>query len=261
MNRAIYQQMVRRLDSTPSGDPDFIMLVKTDNSGTSGNNQFTIHTAGFGYNYEVETSEQLLSNQTGSVTLQWSTAGTYEVRIRGAFPRIHFNNRGDRQKLLEIQNWGDIEWSSMLSAFRGCNNLILTATDVPDLSGVTDMREMFNVASSFNGDLSGWDVSGAVFLNSMFNGASSFNGDISGWDVSGAANMGFMFQNASSFNQDISGWDVSGVANMGAMFRNASSFNQDLSGWCVEQFSSEPSNFATGATAWTLPKPNWGDPC
>jgi hypothetical protein len=42
------------------------------------------------------------------------------------------------------------------------------------------------------------------------------------------------------------------------MFRNASTFNRDLSGWCVSSITSQPSNFATGATSWLLPKPVWG---
>jgi len=45
---------------------------------------------------------------------------------------------------------------------------------------------------------------------------------------------------------------------MSSMFRDAIVFNQDLSSWCVTNFTSEPSDFATGATAWTLPKPIWG---
>ena len=57
--------------------------------------------------------------------------------------------------------------------------------------------------------------------SSMFNDASSFNGDISKWDVSGVDHMGWVspsdrgvFGGASSFNGDISKWEVSGVTDM-----------------------------------------------
>jgi len=44
------------------------------------------------------------------------------------------------------------------------------------------------------------------------------------------------------------------------MFGSATTFNQDLSGWCVALIPSEPGNFDTGATSWTLPdyRPVWG---
>jgi hypothetical protein len=45
---------------------------------------------------------------------------------------------------------------------------------------------------------------------------------------------------------------------MDFMFYYANSFNQDLSEWCVSNISSQPSNFASGATSWTLPQPIWG---
>jgi surface protein len=67
-----------------------------------------------------------------------------------------------------------------------------------------------------------------------------------------------IFSESEAFNQDISGWDVSNVTDMKGMFLNTTAFNQDLSGWCVLSIPSEPSNFATGATSWVLPKPVWG---
>ena len=48
----------------------------------------------------------------------------------------------------------------------------------------------------------------------MFDGATAFNQDISGWDTAAVTNMSGMFAGATSFNQDISGWDTAQVTTM-----------------------------------------------
>ena len=42
----------------------------------------------------------------------------------------------------------------------------------------------------------------------MFWDASSFNADISAWNMSSVTNMERMFEGASAFNADISAWDT-----------------------------------------------------
>merc|ERR1712176_469831 len=66
----------------------------------------------------------------------------------------------------------------------------------------------------------------------MFNNASSFNQDVSGWTVNNVTNMQGMFRGALVFNQDISGWAIDSVEHMAVMFYGASAFDQNL-GWCV----------------------------
>jgi len=127
-----------------------------------------------------------------------------------------------------------------------------------DTSSVTDMCDMFGLASSFNQDISGWDTSSVTGMSWMFSSALSFNQNIGGWDTSSVGDMSWMFRGASSFNQDIGGWDTSSVTRMGYMFSGARSFNRDLSGWCVTNITSEPTDFDTDATSWTLPRPIWG---
>ena len=102
-----------------------------------------------------------------------------------------------------------------------------------DVSSATDMRNMFHGASSFNQDISSWDVSSATTMVDMFRDAASFNGDISSWDVSSATNTAGMFYRASSFNQDISSWDVSSATTMNKMFHQAGSFAQNLGRWYI----------------------------
>ena len=102
------------------------------------------------------------------------------------------------------------------------------------------MFGMFTDASSFNSDISKWDVSKVTDMVAMFGSAKSFNSDISKWDVSRVTNMEDMFSGASSFNSDISKWDVFRVINMKEMFSEASSFSQTLCGaWYTSTASTD----------------------
>ena len=125
-----------------------------------------------------------------------------------------------------------------------------------DVSNVTDMGIMFNGASSFNQDLGNWDVSNVTDMAGMFNGASSFNQDLGNWDVSNVTNMLLMFAHVSSFNQDLGNWDVSNVTNMAGMFNYASSFNQDIGNWDVSNVTMMQVMF-TDASSFNQDLGNW----
>lgn len=99
---------------------------------------------------------------------------------------------------------------------------------------VGDMSGMF-AESSFNGDISHWDVSQVenmrdMFLESKFNPISAECG-IGQWDVGRVKDMSWMFAD-SPFNDDISNWDASRVENMERMFADTA-FSGDLSRWEV----------------------------
>ena len=95
------------------------------------------------------------------------------------------------------------------------------------------MNGMFRGASSFNGNISTWDVSGVVDMTDMFAGALTFDGNLSAWDVSSVTDMGGMFLDAAAFNGDLSSWDVSNVESMNGMFWRAFAFDGNLSSWDV----------------------------
>ena len=129
-----------------------------------------------------------------------------KYKLQATFPRIYFNNTGDKAKIIAIKSWGVIEWQSMANAFHGCTNLEgATATGIPNLAAVTDMSNMFNGASTFNQDIGNWDTSNVTDMSNMFNGASTFNQDIGNWDTSNVTDMSNN-NGASTFNQDIGDW-------------------------------------------------------
>jgi len=221
---------------TPGDSANFITTWDTTNPGTSADNQITIPGSGGGYNYEIYWENMASSTINGTTTVTSNTytltfpeAGKYRVEISGAFPRINFNNTGDKEKILTVEQWGNIVWTSMDSAFFGTTNLRVPATDAPNLSGVTSMRRMFRDAPAFNEPINHWDVSQIISMEGLFQGAISFNQPLNNWNV---ANVTFMQQlfTRTLFNQDINDWEVQNVQNMAYIF-SVSPFNQPLDKW------------------------------
>jgi surface protein len=58
-------------------------------------------------------------------------------------------------------------------------------------------------------------------MRAMFDGATSFNQDLSGWGTAKVTDMSYMFYGATSFNGNISGWDTSKVTDMHGMLYRA----------------------------------------
>ncbi len=125
-----------------------------------------------------------------------------------------------------------------------------------DVSSVTDMYRMFRGASAFDQDIGDWDVSSVTNMSGMFRSASAFDQDISDWDVSIVTNMAGMFREASMFDQDIGDWVVSSVTNMGGMFNTASAFDQDIGDWVVTSVESMSSMFRN-ATSFNQDLSSW----
>ena len=221
----------------------FIITVKTDNAGTSLSTQFTIPTTGGGYNYSVNWGDgNIDTGQGGSVTHTYSVAGTYTVEIWEDFPRIYFSNGGDKRKVLSIEQWGSVEWTSFDGAFYGCENMVGNYIDRPILSGVTDMSFMFRQCEVFDGLVAGWQMSTVTNIRQMFRDSFTFNQDVGSWDVSNVTNMNNVFMNGNyalgavslfnnGGNSNINNWDTSSCNTMISTFYGCNSFNQPLSNW------------------------------
>lgn len=173
--------------------------------------------------------------------ITFPAAGKYILKITpDASFRFVFDHGSityaDRSELIELSQWGDSKWNTnMAGGFYYCDNLKITATDVPNFTGVTDMSNMFQYCSSITSipNINQWDTSSVTNMSKMFSSAQNFNGDLSGWDTSAVTNMNQMFYDATKFNSDISKWNTGKVTDMGYMFNNATAFNQDISNWNV----------------------------
>ncbi|WP_417861540.1 BspA family leucine-rich repeat surface protein [Winogradskyella sediminis] len=218
---------------------EFVMTWEV--AGTSSSAwSIEIPTTGTGYNYTVDfgDSSPPINNVSGNITHNYSAAGTYTVSITGDFPRIYFPNTSlnNRYKIKSIEQWGNIQWSSMESAFKDCYDLVVNALDSPDLSQVTDMSYMFYGIDSINQSINNWNVSNVNDMSYMFSEMGAITTSLSNWNVSNVTNMSHMFDGSEFYNQtlNINSWNVSNVTDMSYMFSfGTNSFNEPLNNWDV----------------------------
>lgn len=207
-------------------------------SGSSNQYQVSLplHYTG-NYDFEVDWGDGNVQtiHDFGQGYHNYGSSGIYTIVINGTLTGWRFNYGGDRFKIIEISQWGNINLGNLGYNFFGCENLVITATDAPDLTGTTNLEFAFLYCYSLGstGSMNAWNVSGVTNMKGMFDGASSFNQPIGNWDVSRVTDMEYMFDGASSFNQPIVNWDVSNVTIMEDMFHGASSFNQPIGNWNV----------------------------
>ena len=246
-----------------SNNPGSFISIWNTSLGTNNDRISLPLVIGGTYNFTVNWGDGTNETITSTVGIHtYTSPGTYIVIINGTLDGWRFNNGGDRLKLIEIIQWGSMGFGNVFRHFYGAENLILTATDAPDLSNtnslsgtfwncfklgsngtmnswntssVTDMFNVFYYASSFNQPIGSWDTSSVTRMSSMFSYAEAFNQDIGNWDTSKVTDMSSMFVSAISFNQDISSWDVRAVTDMNKMFFNATSFNIDIGSWNISK--------------------------
>ena len=215
----------------------FTIQVKTDNTGTSNNDQFTNPTVSAG----VYTGSMVDWGDGGALEYidtyndaRWTHtflggAGTYTVKIYNKFQGISFNNGGDKSKLINISQWGIFDFGNVPGAFYGCNNLTsITATDKPGLTGTTDFSNNFRLTGSMLTifGIASWNWSTvenmlATWLNS------GFGSSLDGANFDSLNYLGYTFF-GSNFNSLIGQDQVGGRLPLVTDMTHAYSYNTDF---------------------------------
>ncbi|MDC1162518.1 BspA family leucine-rich repeat surface protein, partial [Tenacibaculum sp.] len=220
----------------------FITTWKT----TSNGEEITYPGVSEGVTYDIDWGDGTSNTGViGTVSHTYATASEYQIKVSGGLTSFFINNSSNNDNLLSIDQWGTIRWESLARAFNGCDNLVLKATDTPDLSSVTNMNLMFSGSDKFEdlgGSIGNWDVSNVEVMGYLFRNT-SFNSNINNWDVRNATFVGYMFANTKNFNQPLDKWQFSSINSLALMFFEAEAFNQDLSSWNVSHIESFASMF------------------
>lgn len=140
-------------------------------------------------------------------------------------------------KLTQITHWGTDFTHSIYSGghtkFSSCINMDITATDYPDFTNLTSLKDMFLACESLvdsNNSLNNSLTCGSniTTLENTFNGCSFYNGDLDNWDTSNVTSMFRTFKLCRVFNGNVETWNTSNVTSMYGMFRQCDLFNRDV---------------------------------
>jgi hypothetical protein len=94
------------------GERAFVSTWRT----TTSNETITLPTP---TNYEVNWGDG--TSTTNANSHVYSLAGDYEIKIIGNITDFRFNNTGDKDKILEVSNFGGLNLVN--ASFYGCENL------------------------------------------------------------------------------------------------------------------------------------------
>ena len=172
--------------------------------GSSNNNQIKLPLVSSGeYEFIIDwgdgTSELITNWNDGIHT--YDNPGKYLVAIRGLITGWSFNNTGDKLKVLNIFNWGNLKLTNDGGYFYGCSNLTIFVEDIVNTVDCTNFSNFFRDCTNLT------TIKGIKFLN-----------------TSSAITMEGMFQN-SRFNGDISNWNLTTVNNFSNFLTDNSNFN------------------------------------
>lgn len=174
----------------------------------------------------------------------YAEAGTYTVTITEVIQGWAFGYDDayipSASKLVEISQWGCLLIAGASTYpgeyFHYCANLVVTATDIPDLTGVTSFNNAFRFCAALTvvPNMGNWDVSNISDFGTCFDSCTLFNTNIENWDMTSTTSVESMFSDCHTYNSPLNGWSLANFSSLNSTFYNAFAFNQDLDLWQTE---------------------------
>ena len=112
---------------------------------------FTLLTQTGTYNALIDWGDGTSSTHTtGDPTHTYASAGQYQIKITGQYNGLRINgDTTERDKLIAVNNWGNVGFTSFERAFYGCSNLVsLPNGSITGAENVESFRNCFRVCTS-----------------------------------------------------------------------------------------------------------------
>jgi len=236
-----------------------VKLIKGEDYDVSSNNEI-INLTPLVQNDDI--SITAVNNESLSLqeraTHTYENIGTYNISLVGTIEGWRFNYGGDKDKIIDIIDFGSLRLGNNGFYFAGCTNLEISSSREINLEGTTNLDFAFSECKSLtnSSSLIRWDTSNIITMDSMFSGATNFNENLDRWDVSNVLDMRGMFSYAENFNQSLNSWDTQNVEDMSLMFEGAKSFNSNINSWNTKNVK-DMSKMFQGAEVFNQPINNW----
>lgn len=151
----------------PAPSPDFISVWDTTKAGSASDTVVLPLLSGGTYSGTIDWGDGSSDPLSyANRTHVYASSGTYTITISGSdIQGWQFINAGDKLKIIEVINWGNLTITTT-AAFMGCNNLLLSnVTDAPTIATSNLTSTFYGCRSGVSIDLRQWDFSGVTSLN------------------------------------------------------------------------------------------------
>ncbi len=142
--------------------------------------------SGFNYNFAIDWGDTSGEGDSGypyvssfdapEVRHTYAQAGKYQVTIYGMVEAWSFATFPEsKDKLVAVDELGDVGWKNLQGAFAGCSNL--KTVNGGDTKEVEDMSSMFKGVASLRLNVASWNFKQVSNMQDMFSGATLADAD------------------------------------------------------------------------------------
>ena len=181
---------------------------------------------------------RLTPSEDGVYVVEAGPEGVLYMRMEYEGSSWDMQMLGSSESLLEVVQFGAVEWVSMRQMFLNCSKMTFaTGIDRPNLAKVIDMEDMFYKCSSFNSPLEKWDMSHVQNLSGMFVNCTLFNQPLEKWDMSKVAGyygLNFILSGCLSFDQPLGTWKIRSFIRLEETGLSPENYSKTLVGWASQ---------------------------